>query len=98
MHYDGMITNMSQVISTSAGLHSPVSNMEVELEMLSQSSEMAVTWTWYFSPQRSIVIWQLVEDEVQLREAPVPSIAVALYKFAPNTKSQFTVTMPLEQL
>lgn len=79
-------------------LRSPVSNKEEELEMLSQSSEMAVTWTRYFSPQLSMVIWQLVEADVQLREAPVPSTAVALYKLAPNTKFQVTVTMPLVQL
>lgn len=68
------------------------------LEVLSQSSERAVTWTRYFSPHLSIVIWQLVEADVQLRDTPVPSMAEALYKLAPNTKSQVTVTMPLEQL
>lgn len=68
------------------------------LERLSQSSEMAATWTTYFSPHLSMVIWQLVEAEVQLRDAPVPSTAVALYKLAPNTSDQVTVTMPLEQL
>lgn len=68
------------------------------LEVLSQSSEKAVTWTKYFSPHLSRVIWQLEEADVQLRDAPVPSTAVALYKLAPNTKSQVTVTMLLEQL
>lgn len=77
---------------------SPVSNVEEKLEMLSQSSEMAVTWTRYFSPHWSMVIWQLVEADVQLRDAPVPSTAVALYMLAPNTKSQVTVTMPPVQL
>lgn len=66
--------------------------------MLSQSSEMAVTWTWYSSPHLSMVMWQLVEVDVQLRAAPVSSVAVALYKLAPNTKSQVTVTKPLVQL
>lgn len=77
---------------------SPVSNKLEALEMLSQSSEMAVTWTWYFSPQLRLVIWQLVEADVQLSAAPVPSTAVALYKLAPKTKSHVTVTMPLAQL
>lgn len=75
-----------------------VSNMAEVLELLVQSSEMAVTWTSYFSPHFSMLIWQLVEADVQLREAPAPSTAVALYRLAPNTKSQVTVTVPLEQL
>lgn len=66
--------------------------------MLSQSSEMAATWTRYFSPHLSMVMWQLLEADVQLRDAPVPSTAVALYMLAPNTKSQVTVTIPLKQL
>lgn len=77
---------------------SPVSNRAEVLERLSQSSEMAVTWTTYFSPHLSMVIWQLVEADVQLRDAPVPSMAVALYKLAPNTSDQVTVTMLVEQL
>lgn len=77
---------------------SPVSNRAEVLERLSQSSEMAATWTTYFSPHLSMVIWQLVEADVQLRDAPVPSTAVALYKLAPNTSDQVTVTMLLVQL
>lgn len=75
-----------------------VSNIAEVLEVLAQSSEMAVTWTSYFSPHFSMLIWQLVEADVQLRDASVPSTAVALYRFAPNTRSQVTVTVPLEQL
>lgn len=75
-----------------------VSNIAEVLEVLAQSSEMAVTWTSYFSPHFSMLIWQLVDAEVQLRDASVPSTAVALYRLAPNTKSQVTVTVPLEQL
>lgn len=75
-----------------------VSNKAEVLEVLVQSSEMAVTWTSYFSPHFSMLIWQLVEADVQLREALVPSTAVALYRLAPNTKPQVTVTVPLEQL
>lgn len=79
-------------------LPSPVSNEEVALEAPSQSSEMTVTWTWYFCPHLSMLIWQLVEADVQFSTAPVASTTVALYKLAPNTKSQLTVTLPLEQL
>ena len=86
----------SFVVYTRAGL--PVLNGEWTLEMLSQSSEMAVTWTWYSSPHLSMVMWQLVEADVQLTAAPVPSVAVALYESAPNTKSQVTFTKPLVQL
>lgn len=75
-----------------------VSNKAEVLEVLVQSSEIAVTWTTYFSPHFSMPIWQLVEADVQLREASVPSTAVALYRLAPNTKPQVTVTVPLEQL
>lgn len=45
-----------------------------------------------------MVMWQLPVADVQLREAPVPSTAEALYKLAPNTKLHVTVTMLLEQL
>lgn len=83
---------------TSTMVASLVSNVAEALEALAQSSETAVTWTSYFSPHFSMLIWQLVEADVQLRDAAVPSTAVALYRFAPNTKSQVTVTMPLEQL
>lgn len=92
------LTNASHVLSFPHVPSSPVSNKVEVLEVLSQSSEMAVTWTVYFSPHLSMVIWQLVEADVQFRDAPVPSTAVALYVLAPNTKSQVTVTMPLEQL
>lgn len=77
---------------------SPVSNAADALEVLSQLPEMAVTRTWYRSPHVSMLIWQLVEADVQFREAPVPSTAVALYRLAPNTPSQETVTDPLEQV
>lgn len=79
-------------------LGSLVSNMAEALEVLAQSSEMAVTRTSYFSPHFSMLIWQLVDADVQLRDASVPSTATALYRLAPNTKSQVTVTVPLEQL
>lgn len=79
-------------------LPSPVSNIEDLLEVLLQSPERAVTRTSYFSPHFNMEIWQLVEADVQLLEAPVPSTAVALYKLAPKTTSQVAVTLPLEQL
>lgn len=88
--------NTTGMTATTVG--SLVSNMAEVLELLAQSSEMAVTWTSYFSPHFSMLIWQLVEADVQLREAPAPSTAVALYRLAPNTKFQVTVTVPLEQL
>lgn len=75
-----------------------VSNMAEVLVVLVQSSEMAVTRTSYFSPHFSLLIWQVVESDVQLRDASVPSTAVARYMLAPNTESQVTVTVPLEQL
>lgn len=88
----------STAVTGLRGPRSPVSNRAEVLERLSQSSEMAVTCTMYFSPHLSMVMWQLPEADVQFREAPVPSTAVALYKLAPNTKPQVTVTMLLEQL
>lgn len=39
-----------------------------------------------------------MEAEVQFRELPVLSTAVALYEVAPNTKSHVAVTMLWEQL
>lgn len=85
-------------VTGTKGPHPPVSNRAEVLERLSQSSEMAVTCTSYFSPHLSIVMWQLPVADVQFREAPVPSTAEALYKLAPNTRPQVTVTMLLEQL
>lgn len=79
-------------------LPSPVSNIEDMLEVLLQFPERAVTRTSNFSPHFNMEIRQLVEADVQLLEAPVPSTAVALYKLAPKTKSQVTVTLPVEQL
>lgn len=79
-------------------LRSPVSKELVALEVLSQSSDMATTRTEYISPHLSAVIWQPAVVDVQLTDAPMLPTAVALYELAPNTKSQVTVAMPLEQL